>query len=145
MSRWYTGTVPWYSRTRVKVGARTGARTPSSSAAPWTNVVFPAPRPPVSETPSPGRRPPATAAPTARVCSGDAAVRSSPGAPTDGSEQPELLLGPRTHRDRLRHDLPDRLEVGAKGGHLRAGLATPVQHGRRMVRGEHRPPVHVEA
>src|SRR5436309_15039577 len=112
------GIRPRYSRTSVKVGERTGSSTPRARAAPWTNVVFPAPRSPVSETTSPGRSSAATAPPTARVSSGDALTSSRPGPVTEALEQPELLFGTRPDRDRLLQDLEDRQEVRAQGGHL---------------------------
>src|SRR3954452_6144003 len=55
----------------VKVGLVTLAVTPSARQAPRTRVVFPAPSSPLTSTTSPARRPAASRAPAASVCSGE--------------------------------------------------------------------------
>src|SRR5439155_17609856 len=139
------GTRPSYSRTRRNVGDRTRSCTPRARAAPWTRVVFPAPRSPVSDTTSPDRSRPASASPSARVSSGEAVARSSPVAPTERSEQPELLFGTGSDRNGLLEDLPDRPEIRTQRRHLRAGLAPAVQDSRGVKRGHDRSPLDREA
>src|SRR5439155_26734323 len=95
-STWLTGRDPRYRRTSVNVGDATGSVTPRAFAAPFTNVVLPAPRSPVSTTTSPPDRTPATAAPsscmasTVGTTSSRTAGTTAPEVPS--SEQVELLL-----------------------------------------------------
>src|SRR5438552_13875418 len=107
------------------------------------NVVFPAPRSPVSETRSPAERTEPRASPTARVSSA-VAVASRIGSAMALSEQSELLLGHGRLGDRLVEHLSDEPEVRAQGAHLRAGLPPSMQDGRGVEGGDHRAAVHLE-
>src|SRR6266511_778443 len=152
------GTRPRYSRTRVNVGEATWPSvTPRPRAAPWTKVVFPAPRSPVSATTSPGTRTDATASPKALMSSALGTMSSSTRSiACDGtragsirptrtgpfrSEQSELLLG---RLGPLVQGPADLREVGTERLHLLRRHAAAVQDRRRVERGDHDSSVHRE-
>src|SRR5439155_20982769 len=88
---------------------------------------------------SPDPRTPAMASPTARDSSAEAVTNSrKAGMRVRRLEQSELLLEHGRHRHRLAQHRADRLEVLPEGGHLRTGLASPMQDGSRMEGGDHR-------
>src|SRR6266542_2608039 len=134
------GTRPRYSRTRVNVGEATWPSvTPRPRAAPWTKVVFPAPRSPVSATTSPGTMSSST---RSIACDGTRAgsIRPTRTGPFR-SEQSELLLG---RLGPLVQGPADLREVGTERLHLLRRHAAAVQDRRRVERWDHDSAVHRE-
>src|SRR5262249_8596416 len=114
------------TRAITKVGEVIGPRTPRPAPIPWTRVVLPAPRSPLSTTRSPGSSTAASRLPSATMSSALATVSSSR-IRGPASRRGAPGRGPPPRRSRRPGRVPARPDLGEHAGDRLVDQAGPLQ------------------